>query len=90
MLPASYIYKRSRPRLIPASPDIVEHRLRVHAQGCVFQDTVQIACPCGEALVIACTSCGEPIWIAAPVYRQCQHVFDIVYGPNIPKWWVAP
>jgi hypothetical protein len=56
---------------IGASPEIIRHHLSHHP--CKDAHPIEVLCPCGNAVAILCSECGDPMFLAVNPEVWCDH-----------------
>ena len=56
---------------VGASPEVTLHAITQHP--CENGRAIHCPCPCGTAVVVICSECGEAVFLAADTENWCVH-----------------
>lgn len=59
-----------------ASTEVMLHHLAEHP--CKNAHALEYPCPCGCAVAILCSECGEPLFLAVDPEEWCEHA-EVAY-----------
>jgi hypothetical protein len=65
--------------MIPVSREVIEEHARNHPCG-PNEPVIQIPCPCGGCIALACSKCKNPVFVAlAPETKEpCEHAKEVM------------
>jgi hypothetical protein len=69
--------------IAPASDELLTHHISVHRLGCPLEDWRARFCPCHTTIALVCTSCGEPVLLAADPERLCMHARELLGAGSV-------
>ena len=52
---------------LPLSPEFIAHHAGLHP--CDDADMVEVVCPCGDAVALSCSACGQAVFFSTRPVR---------------------
>ncbi len=59
------------PPPLPLSPELIAHHAGLHP--CDDADMVEVVCPCGDAVALSCSACGQAVFFSTRPGTWCEH-----------------